>query len=155
MICSWPMACAFLQCESHPGWSLTDHLLNVRGRWKGPPLSLVGLCHDLGKATEYSQNYLCGRTPIDYTLKRHSLLGAEILLELLLCKIDRGDIPVEQAALAYLFVRCHHGKLVNLVDALSGLGSTERQLLAKQLQSVDSMPLIACLSTQDSSIRPP
>ena len=115
---------AFLQCESHPGRPLLDHLTDVADRLRscsGVPtwLPFTGLFHDLGKATSYFQDYLRGmNAPPE--LKRHSELGALWLLEFLRAHgLSSYKLSPLDAALAFLFVRRHHGRLDDLLDALT------------------------------------
>lgn len=115
---------AFLQCESHPGRPLFEHLTDVENRLRscsGVPtwLPFAGLFHDLGKATIYFQDYLQGKNaPLE--LKRHSELGALWLLEFLIAPGSSScNWSPFDAALAFLFVRRHHGRLDDLLDSLN------------------------------------
>ena len=128
------MARAFLQCESHPGRKLTDHLEDVGERLGVGLLRPVAMCHDVGKATDYFQDYISG-TRVDPSLKQHALLGAEILLE---CLLGTGQgFRSDELSLAYLFVRRHHGRLEDLVDAVGSIDPRRRDLLARQRASLD------------------
>ncbi|MBI1788953.1 MAG: CRISPR-associated endonuclease Cas3'' [Acidobacteria bacterium] len=138
----------FLKCESHPGKLLTDHLVEVSARLDGPLLRLAGLCHDLGKASGHFQDSLDGRGPLAPALRHHALLSAEILLEV------AGGLAAVDAALAYLFVRRHHGELDNLSDALEPLRPTEEEILAKQRARLDGAGLARWLSRMGLQIRP-
>ena len=131
------MAPPFLQCESHPGRLLTDHLLDVAGRLgePGERLWMTGLFHDLGKATGFFQDYLHGIDG-DTLLKAHSLFGALWLFETL-----SGDKATSEgilkAALHTLYIRGHHGRLDNLEDALT-LDSAELDRCRQRLISADA-----------------
>src|SRR5258707_9119246 len=98
------MAPAFLQCESHPGKSLTAHLTDVAERLasNSPLLRAVGLYHDLAKSTDYFQRYLKGEPVPNLRLKEHAHLGALCLLHNLWPKVEAGVIPLENAVMAFL-----------------------------------------------------
>ena len=142
------MAPAFLQCESHPGRLLTEHLRDVvsRIRRSAPDcrcLEWVALFHDLGKATEFFQRYLHGRDS-PQRLRRHADLGALWLLEYLSATMEaESGLPVVDAALAFLFVRRHHGRLDDLCDTLADLQPADVEVFATQLQTMD------CTSIQE------
>jgi CRISPR-associated endonuclease/helicase Cas3 len=134
------MAPAFLQCDSHPGRLLTEHLLDVRSRLAGTDdwLELAALCHDVGKATEFFQRYLYGAsTPQE--LRRHAELGAFWLLEILQsadsANTARGS-SVERA-LAFAFVLRHHGRLGDLLDDLTLHPATPARI-SRQLAGMDA-----------------
>lgn len=139
------MGPAFQQCESHPGRPLTDHLCDVAKKLEARPgvpawLPLAGLFHDVGKATSYFQTYLRGGTaPLE--LKRHAEMGALWLLQFLHEHgFPVGDVSPVEVALAFLFVRRHHGRLDDLRDSLTidkqGVEQFQRQLAAMDLASV-------------------
>lgn len=116
---------------SHPGKLLEDHLIGVASFtdyfFKDKPVSLrkdlqavgqiIALCHDLGKATRFFQEYLIssknkfsGHT---HTIKtQHSLFSA--IPAYFICKEKIGDglLPY----LAYIVVRRHHGNLISIAD---------------------------------------
>ena len=136
---------AFLQCESHPGRSLTDHLCDVADRLRvraAVPvwLPLAGLFHDLGKATAYFQAYLQGNDA-PRELKRHAEMGALWLLEFLRGHwLPVGNVSHVDVALAFLFVRRHHGRLDDLLDSLTtdeaGIARVQQQLTAMDLPGI-------------------
>jgi CRISPR-associated endonuclease/helicase Cas3 len=146
------VAIAFLQCESHPGRLLTDHLLDVGSRLSAE-LRVVGLSHDLGKATEYFQHYLAGDKGIDPKLRRHALLGAELVLEILARKLDESAVSPEQALLAYSYVKRHHGALDNLLDFCEP-DAMEACRLACQRGGLDQEGLLGWLREQGCAGRP-
>lgn len=141
------MAHAFQLCESHPGRPLTDHLRDVADRLQARPavpiwLPLAGLFHDLGKATEYFQAYLQGRAAPP-ELRRHAEMGALWLLEFLRQQhllSDSGEVSSIDAALAFLFVRRHHGRLDDLLDSLmvdqKGAAQFQQQLVAMDVAGI-------------------
>lgn len=140
------MAPAFLQCESHPGRLLTEHLRDVASRIRRSApdcqwLAWVGLFHDLGKATDFFQGYLHGGDA-PQRLRRHADLGALWLLEYLSTKLEQNaGLTLVEGALAFLFVRRHHGRLDDLVDALVEPQADELKLFTEQLQALDSASL--------------
>ncbi len=138
---------AFLRCESHPGRPLFDHLTDVADRLRscsGVPtwLPFAGLFHDLGKATSYFQDYLRGmNAPLE--LKRHSELGALWLLEFLRAPGSSSyNLSPLDAALAFLFVRRHHGRLDDLLDSptmdRNGILRAQQQLSAMDIQGIQA-----------------
>lgn len=141
------MVPAFQQCESHPGRPLTDHLLDVAARLQTRPaipiwLPLAGLFHDLGKATEYFQVYLQGQAAPP-ELRRHAEMGALWLLEFLRQQhllSGSGKVSPIDAALAFLFVRRHHGRLDDLLDSLmvdqKGVAQFQQQLVAMDVAGI-------------------
>lgn len=139
------MGPAFQQCESHPGRPLTDHLCDVSKRLEARPgvpvwLPLAGLFHDVGKATSYFQTYLRGGTAPP-ELKRHAEMGALWIFQFLYDHWLRvGDVSPLEAALAFLLVRRHHGRLDDLCDSLTidkqGVKQFQQQLAAMDLASV-------------------
>src|SRR5688572_21129513 len=112
------MTRSFVQCESHPGRPLTEHLLDVaervkrRGAVMGDPLWCAALCHDLGKATVFFQEYLQPGWKGDPLLKAHALFGALAVFELLFR--DNDEDAALAAALHMGYVRGHHGALADL-----------------------------------------
>jgi CRISPR-associated endonuclease/helicase Cas3 len=66
--------------------------------------------HDLGKYTEYFQNYLLKIGKVNKALKNHSQFGAYVAFE----KHKNEDIAT--AIFAYFLIISHHGNLENLLD---------------------------------------
>lgn len=149
----------FLQCKSHPDCALTAHLLDVArrlGAREGEPfglLPLAGLCHDLGKATAFFQNYLLPdhdprREPVDLQLKAHSLFGAFWFL----AAAGADALPplygtkLIDAARHALYIQGHHGRLANLEDALSLTGEDDR--CRRRLEACDADGIACWLGTQ-------
>src|SRR5205823_3951877 len=91
---------------------------------RGGPLWLAGLCHDLGKATAFFQEYLHGAQG-NTLLKAHALFGAFWVCELL-SKETGGEAKL-QAALNMAFVLSHHGRLDDLRDALALVAAEEER----------------------------
>jgi CRISPR-associated endonuclease/helicase Cas3 len=135
------MALAFLHCESHPGRLLVDHLLDVKNRlglgdshW----LTWAALFHDLGKATSYFQAYLHGET-VSSELRRHADIGAFWLMQFMQPTLASSDgATAVDAALAFLFVRRHHGSLDDLLDGLNCPDHSTLNRLREQLSTMDA-----------------
>lgn len=134
------MAQPFLQCKSHPGRPLVEHLLDVaaRARVRGrddPWLQLLGLFHDLGKASEFFASHLAGHS-VNRELSRHSWLGATLFLHFLTMKGDAGKDNLE-IALAYLTIRGHHTGLMDLVSALEEPSQRDTTVFNQQFTAMD------------------
>jgi len=149
---------------SHPGKPLENHLVNVaalardnaekapvgallQGLSLSPELfskmaALCGLCHDLGKATGYFQEYLFAegsRKKHLQTLRetKHSFLSALATYlaarELIPHDLENGSIF---AYFAYQVVRRHHGNLKDvLIDAT--LEVADLDVVWRQIDSID------------------
>jgi CRISPR-associated endonuclease/helicase Cas3 len=134
------MAQPFLQCESHPGRPLVEHLLDVAARalvrgGDDPWLRGVGLFHDLGKASAFFAAHLAGRS-VNGELSRHSWLGATLILHFLTMNGDAGKDNLE-IALAYLAIRGHHTGLMDLVSALEAPSQREATVFNQQFSAMD------------------
>src|SRR5574337_511522 len=145
------MVLAFQQCESHPGRPLTEHLCDVAGRLQscsGAPrwLRPVGLFHDVGKATGYFQAYLRGASAPS-ELKRHSEIGALWLLHFLSTHPEYCGGSIAEIALAFQFVKRHHGRLDDLLDSLI-FKSQSRERFQKQIDAMDVQGIQEWLSGQ-------
>src|SRR5262245_52897356 len=114
------MVRAFHLCESHPGRLLTDHLIDVASRLSadGSMSHIAGIFHDIAKATEFFQDYLQRKPIADSRLKQHAHLGAYLLLQQLMPKVEQGSLSIQRAVLAFLMVACHHTGLTNALDYL-------------------------------------
>lgn len=149
---------------SHPGKPLELHLVNVarlardnavqapawdllQGLSLSPGIfsrlaALCGLCHDLGKATGYFQEYLFAEGSRKKHLQglketKHSFLSSIATYlaarEVIPQGVEMGEVF---AFFAYQVVRRHHGNLKDvLIDAT--LQSTDLELLQRQIDSID------------------
>jgi CRISPR-associated endonuclease/helicase Cas3 len=111
-------------------------------------LSIAGLFHDLGKATEFFQSHLHGR-PCDPYLKQHAQFGAIWLLDFLKRKVvPSKPNSLLEASLFYLLVRRHHGRLDDLVDSLRSPSPDEDQRWIARLSAADVNGAKAWLESQ-------
>lgn len=127
------MVRAFLQCESHPGRPLVNHLADVAERLADDRLRLAAIFHDIGKATQFFQDYISGKPFSDPLLKAHARLGAFWLLSHLCA--TKNPSPLE-AVIPYLLVRNHH---TGLEDARDALGTDEKEVSRwkRQMEALD------------------
>ena len=75
----------------------------------GNTAKIVGLTHDLGKATDFFQKHLKGER-VPKKLSRHSLFSALITYHILKEQFQNNEMPM----LGYMTVLRHHGDLENL-----------------------------------------
>ncbi len=151
---------------SHPDKPLETHLINVANlaikNLEEIPLKdlhlfkkdeikrlvkVCSLCHDLGKATGYFQEYLFSDEAKQSKLKcmketHHSLLSsvASFLVTLDEFK-ENGSLSEEQklllAFIAFLSIKRHHGDLKDITSE-SILDNDDEDLLYKQIDSINS-----------------
>ncbi|MCS7213074.1 MAG: CRISPR-associated helicase Cas3' [Candidatus Calescibacterium sp.] len=148
---------------SHTGICLENHLLDVADLCvrfhKQNSLSLfepeekvedllwlVGLCHDIGKSTEYFQEYLTQKEYITQKVKgdtkllrKHSLLSAVCSYFLVKQKTQNDFL----AFVGYLAVKRHHSNLDDILNETSYIDDKELRILEKQIQSIDDKKLEA------------
>lgn len=141
---------------SHPNKLLEDHLINVAKLMENflleKPVSIqnelkdiiriIGLTHDLGKATRYFQEYLLAEEPVKLKLKSeysaHSLFSAVCTYFLVKEICHRTNNKNKLMPLfAYIVVRRHHDDLIDVMDELSQFDKRNLQVLKKQLDSID------------------
>ncbi|MDK2841818.1 MAG: CRISPR-associated endonuclease/helicase Cas3 [Anaerophaga sp.] len=117
---------------------LREHLKNVEEQFckglkhlhvfndKWTILGNIATFHDLGKYTQYFQDYLFGRPNVDYNLKSHSQFGALYYLAKYFCKDSYAGI------VGYWIISQHHGNLQSLMALRSNF--TESAFDADMLQ---------------------
>jgi len=141
---------------SHPRKLLRTHLLNVASNVKNIletalPESypykevvcgtgyLIGLTHDLGKATQYFQEHLFGHRNDNRTY--HAKLSSLFTFYIVKAYLDKTDIAENQKALleviAMAVVRHHHGDLDDIDRTLDGFDDDT----LKQIQALDEQTL--------------
>jgi len=151
--------------RSHPDKLLVDHLRNV-GRFSqklmnstsinlddsdllGDVAYLIGITHDLGKATDYFQKYL-GET--DEKKKRslksqdnthHGLLSAffsYFVIKKYLSQNGRNDgLAAYLPILAFLAVKRHHGNLSNAIDEISEVYGEKEKIIGTAREQISAM----------------
>ncbi|MBN2434544.1 MAG: CRISPR-associated helicase Cas3' [Spirochaetes bacterium] len=120
---------SFFKCNSHPGRLLTDHIISVANFIdKFWPVSknnlksvaiVMGLTHDLGKATQEFQNFINAdeseRWKFEGHQKDHSLLSSALTLPISIHILrNQGIEDIESSfisLLSALCVRKHHGDI--------------------------------------------
>lgn len=136
---------------SHPGKLLEDHLIGVANLAKlfidEKPLEIrsmlsnvsriVALSHDLGKATQFFQIYLCADEREKARIKKqrqtqHSLFSAVCSYYLAKELNAEGLLPF----FAFLVVKRHHGDLRDIMDDVI-FDNKDAELLQEQLGSID------------------
>lgn len=141
---------------SHPRKLLRTHLLNVASNVKNIletalPESypykeivcgtgyLIGLTHDLGKATQYFQEHLFGHRNDNRTY--HAKLSSLFTFYIVKSYLDKTDIAEDTKALlgviAMTVVRHHHGDLDDIDRTLDGFDDDT----LKQIQALDEQSL--------------
>lgn len=154
-------------CEiySHPGKLLQDHISAVSNfcgttcRDSQPDFSsvdlsadtlaefctIIGYCHDFGKATSFFQEYLFASEDTHAALKgspktRHGLLSAVFTYQCIkLAMIGRpyGKINDFLPFVGYVIVRRHHGDLNDFFLETKDLGeTTTKEVLTQQLNAI-------------------
>ncbi len=134
---------------SHQGKLLEDHLKNVakfmelflnekpvsiRGEIS-PIVRVIGLSHDIGKATNSFQKYLFAEEREKIKQKtKHSLFSA--ICGYYLCKelnMKNNLLPL----FAYVTVRRHHGDLIDIRDEVSLFDENDVNFLLSQIDDID------------------
>lgn len=118
---------------------LYTHLQNVRNLFnrglafanetsdKNEKLESIATYHDLGKYTQYFQDYLLNRPNIDYSLKSHSLFGALYYLT----KYYEEDEFL--GLIGYWIISQHHGNLQSLIELRGDFTSSLSETILDQL----------------------
>jgi CRISPR-associated endonuclease/helicase Cas3 len=134
---------------SHPDKLLEDHLKNVAELMDlflsekpshiknqlSPIIRIIGLSHDIGKATNSFQKYLFANENEKNKLKtQHSLFSAVVAYYLVKEINPENDfLPL----FAYIAVRRHHGDLIDILDEVSSFGKNDANFLQNQLDDID------------------
>lgn len=87
----------------------------------------IATFHDMGKYTQYFQNYLLDRPDINYNLKSHSLFGALYYLS------KHFDDDEFYSVVGYWIIARHHGNLQSLNELRSDFTSTKQDFIVNQL----------------------
>lgn len=169
----------FSNLYSHPDKPLEVHLINVANiamkNLEDNPIEslyilnkdqirrlvrICGLCHDLGKATEYFQKYLFSDEIEQERLKamketHHSLLSSVISFFAVSKEFENDkDLDKDQrlipSFIAYLSIKRHHGDLEDiLVESI--LDDEDEELLNKQIDSIDENKFLALIEILKSN----
>jgi len=161
--------------KSHPEKLLVDHLKNVgflsRHAISDKVLNmdevdllkdaayLIGITHDLGKATSFFQEYISEKDEkIRRSLKakentHHGLLSAfftyAVIKEHIRQSGRKGGLADYLPIISFLVVKRHHGNLLNAMDEISEV-DTEREKILKtvdvQIESMDMAEVRAFFS---------
>ncbi|MFN3306298.1 MAG: CRISPR-associated endonuclease Cas3'', partial [Candidatus Kapaibacteriota bacterium] len=132
---------------SHPDKLLEDHLVGV-ARFAGIFLAekpkhiqdrirsivfLSAICHDLGKATKFFQEYINSSDGVKFKTEysQHSLLSAFMGLYEASKYLDKFD-----ASLVFLAIKHHHGNLNYTVFDFN-VNDNDIELLNTQISSID------------------
>jgi CRISPR-associated endonuclease/helicase Cas3 len=151
--------------KSHPDKLLVDHLRKVgqlsRRTIKDKSLNidekdllidvayLMGVTHDLGKATSFFQEYIIEK---DEKKKRslkakenthHGLLSAfftyAVIREYLSQSKIKGGLSDYMPILSFLAVKRHHGNLMNAMDEISEVDAEKEKILKVAEEQITSM----------------
>ncbi|MCM8901265.1 CRISPR-associated helicase Cas3' [Caldicoprobacter algeriensis] len=153
---------------SHEDKVLEEHLINVANiavqNLYGAPddifkhygkdilfrlVKVCALCHDIGKATSYFQEYLFASESIKNKLKgkeetHHGLLSA--IAAYFAAKAEfqgdtfKNDEGIFLPFIAFLAVRRHHGNFVDVMNEAI-LSEREKSILLRQVESIDDLKL--------------
>ncbi|MCK9567161.1 MAG: CRISPR-associated endonuclease Cas3'', partial [Methanothrix sp.] len=110
---------------------------------------LIGVTHDLGKATEFFQEYIVEK---DETKKKslkakdnthHGLLSAfftyAVIKEYLSQSQRKGELADYLPILSFLAVKRHHGNLVNAMNEISEVDVERERILKVAKEQIESM----------------
>lgn len=154
---------------SHPNKLLEEHLLNVARisthNLIASPVENIynydktilrqlvktcGLCHDIGKSTDYFQKYLFAEEKNKKKFKampetQHGLLSAVVAFYAAKTEFaEREDLQSEEKAFlaftAFWIIRKHHGNLEDIIDE-TAIPDKDRAILEKQIESIDETRL--------------
>ena len=144
------------QLKSHPDRVLYDHLRSVAESSEKIIFTLypnirtsilhddliksafiIGACHDIGKATDFFQNYLHSKTSDNPLLKSHSMISSMYASWIV---FNHSDISKELrdflGLAAAIAIQGHHGSLKRPTSYLKGLGTFyDQEVFSKQIES--------------------
>ncbi len=141
-----------LRCVGHLSRkTVTDKSLNIDDKdLLTDAAYLIGVTHDLGKATKFFQEYIVEK---DETKKKslkakdnthHGLLSAfftyAVIKEYLSQSKIKGGLSDYIPILSFLVVKRHHGNLMNAMDELSEVNAENEKILKvaeEQIASID------------------
>lgn len=154
--------------KSHPDKRLVDHLRRV-GQLSRKTVTdkslniddkdiltdaayLIGVTHDLGKATSFFQEYIIEKDEMKKrSLKakentHHGLLSAfftyAVIKEYLSQSGRKGDLTDFLPILSFLAVKRHHGNLMNAMDEISEVDAEKDKILKVAEEQIASMDKI-------------
>jgi CRISPR-associated endonuclease/helicase Cas3 len=154
--------------KSHPDKRLVDHLRRV-GQLSRKTVTdkslniddkdiltdaayLIGVTHDLGKATSFFQEYIIEKDEMKKrSLKakentHHGLLSAfftyAVIKEYLSQSGRKGDLADFLPILSFLAVKRHHGNLMNAMDEISEVDAEKDKILKVAEEQIASMDKI-------------
>ena len=101
-----------------------------------PIVEIIGLTHDIGKATNSFQRYLFAKESEKNKLKtKHSLFSAICAYYLVKeFEIENKLLPL----FAYITVRRHHGDLINIKDEVSLFNEKDINFVLNQVDDIDN-----------------
>lgn len=153
--------------KSHPDRRLVDHLQQVGGLARKTVAEkalniddaellkdaayIIGITHDLGKATSFFQEYIDEK---DERKKRslkakdvthHGLLSAfftyAVMMDYLRQTGRKGELADHLPILCFLAVKRHHGNLLNAMDEIKELDADKDKILKVAQEQIDSIDL--------------
>jgi len=100
---------------------------------------LIGIFHDIGKATNYFQTYIrdVENYQISTHLKNHSLLSAFLLYSYIKNEINLPLSDERLLLISFLVVKRHHGNLMNWMEEFKQFHDEVKEQLTKQIESID------------------
>jgi len=154
---------------SHEGKLLEEHLVNVADiaiqnldqtpddifKYYGKHtlsklIRVCALCHDIGKATSYFQEYLFAPASIKDKLKNkdethHGLLSAIAAYFAAKAEFEKDNLPKGDKGdflplIAFLSVRRHHGDFIDVMNEVI-LNEKEKGVLLRQVDSIQETKL--------------
>lgn len=160
---------SFSKLYSHSDKALEQHLINsakiavknlskspVRsfGKYNKEILSKVittsCLCHDIGKATDYFQEYLFASKDRKLKFKnldvtKHGLLSAVVSFYATNKQLEAENLNSDERTflsfIAFLIVKRHHGNLGDVLNEVV-ISRKNKEMLEKQIESIDEKKLI-------------